>query len=364
MCAPTLLISLLYAAAAHPQDTAKPPATKPHLQSLAAKTRAEADVPALGLVVMHAGERPAIAVDGVRVVGGETKVTPDDLWHLGSITKSFTATLVARLVEQGKVSWDDTVGARLGGAVPNIHKQYRDVTFMHLLSHRSGLQANIPGWMFASFAAEPEDRIADRLRWVKIALEQEPVGPKEETYEYSNNGFIVAGAMLESATGQSWEDLMRKEVFGPLGLKSAGFGGPQGDTPDAQPRGHRTVDGKRVAVPPDADNPPALGPAGRIHMSLADLATYLSVHAAGREGFLTKASYERLHTTPFGGNYALGWVVISPEGRWHNGSNTMWYAEAVFDRDNHTVAAVAVNDGTGGDLRNTVRALLHGLMRE
>ncbi|MHC5110693.1 MAG: serine hydrolase domain-containing protein [Planctomycetota bacterium] len=326
--------------------------------------RPEANVPALGLVVQRRDDKPTIAVDGLRVAGGKRKVTTDHLWHWGSIGKSMTATLAARLVERGVVAWDDTIGQRLGNVVPSMRDEYRDVTLSMLLSHRSGMPANIPVEQFANFASSPAEPIPDRLAWVKIALAQEPEVPKKETYHYSNNGYIVAGAMLGSATGRSWEDLMRKEVFGPLNLASAGFGAPAAADPNGQPRGHRSILGADAPVAPDADNPPALGPAGRIHMSLADIATYLTVHATRRESFLSKETYDRLHTASFGGFYALGWVVTDEKRRWHNGSNNSWDAEATFNLENGTVAAVVVNDGDIKNVQPTVRKLIQTLTKK
>ena len=157
---------------------------------------------------------------------------------------------------------------------------------------------------------------------------------------------------------------MATEVFAALGLASAGFGPPRGKTPDAQPRGHQNVGGKDVPAPPTADNPPALGPAGRIHMSLTDMTKYLNAHATRRSDFLSKETYQRLHTKPFGGIYALGWVVTAPQGRWHNGSNTLWYAEVAFNLTSGNVAAVAVNDGDIKNVQPTVRALLQALMKK
>ncbi|MCH8269853.1 MAG: beta-lactamase family protein [Planctomycetes bacterium] len=334
------------------------------LAALAVQTRQEAGAPALGLVVVREGGVPEIAVDGVRVSGNETAVTADDKWHWGSITKSMTATLVARLAEKDIVSWDDTVGDLLGEVVPDMHQDYRAVTFMHLLSHRAGLAANIPIERFADFGQSPDDPITDRLGWVRIALSQQPAGPKETTYGYSNNGVIVAGAMLEAATDESWETLIRREVFSPLGITGAGFGPPRGPQPDDQPRGHQPMNGVDKAVPIDADNPAALGPAGRVHMPLADMARFLLAHARKRPDFLRADSYDLLHATPFGGNYAMGCVVISPEARWHNGSNTMWYAEAIFNLTDGTVAAIVVNDGDITSVQPAVRTLLRKLMEK
>ncbi len=329
------------------------------LAERAAAVRAEAKVPGLGLMLLRPDAEPEIAVAGVRLAGGDATVAVDDLWHWGSITKSMTATLVARLVEREVVRWEDTVGERLGEAVPDMRDEYRDVNFLHLLSHRGGLPSNISTEHFESFGQNPEEPISDRLAFVRYALAQEPVGPKEANFEYSNNGVIVAGAMLEAASGESWEALMRREVFEPLGMKSAGFGAPL----EGQPRGHVSSPEGPQPVPPNSDNPAAVGPAGRVHMSLADMARYLDVHVRERGDFLDEGSFAALHSIPFGGNYALGWMVTSPSVGWHNGSNTMWYAEVSFDRESGTCAAVAVNDGDLNRVQPKVSALLRELMK-
>jgi len=330
------------------------------LAAQVARAHAAAKSPALGCVVLEAGGEPQVAVQGVRMAGGDDAVTKDDVWHVGSITKSMTATLVARLVEREVVGWDDTVEQHLGELVPDMENDFRDVTLRQLACHRAGLAANIPLMRFGEFGQAPEDPIAERLAFVRIALSQAAVGALETHYEYSNNGFIVIGAMLEAATGEPWETLLKREVFEPLGLSSGGFGAP----PDGHPRGHTTVGGKDVPVPPRSDNPHALGPAGRVYMTLADLARYAGAHATQRADFLSAKSWETLHTPPFGGEYALGWIVIDDTLRWHNGSNTMWYAEVLFDRASGKVVAAAVNDGDLPTVVRPVKDLVKGLMLE
>ncbi|MHC4975418.1 MAG: serine hydrolase domain-containing protein [Planctomycetota bacterium] len=311
------------------------------LQVLVDEAREEIDVPALGAMRVDAGGELMVAVSGVRVVGTDEAVTADDLWHFGSITKSMTGTLVARLVERGVVGWDDTVGGLLGELVPTMRDEFRDVTFAHLLSHRSGMSANLPLERMNTYPLHAKDPIGERLEWAREALEADGAGPMEETFVYSNNGYVVAGAMLEAATGQTWEDLMRAEVFGVLGLESAGFGGPG----EGQPRGHRPGEDGETPVAADWDNPAAIGPAGTVRMTLADMATYLRAHATMDEEFLARASYERLRAAPFGGHYALGWVVVGEDARWHNGSNNTWYAEAVFNFADGIAGAIVMNDG-------------------
>jgi CubicO group peptidase (beta-lactamase class C family) len=175
-----------------------------------------------------------------------------------------------------------------------------------------------------------------------------PLGPKGTTFEYSNNGYVVAGAMLEAKLGQSWEALIQAHLFEPLGLASAGFGAPGRAGAIEQPVGHAAEpDGTRQAYPVGAgvtDNPAVLGPAGRVHMNLPDLLRYLAAHRDGT-GYLRPQNWSILHTPPFGGAYAMGWVVRDQGRLWHNGSNTLWYAEVLVDGAAGTVAAAAANDG-------------------
>src|SRR5262249_59662437 len=161
-----------------------------------------------------------------RQLGSGIAARETDIWHLGSITKSMTATLVARLVEDGALRWDDTVGELLGRVAPDMSKAYRPATFRHLLSHRAGLQANIEIADLLKFSRDTEDAGEDRKAYARLALAQVPKGPMETTFEYSNSGYVLAGAMIEARLGSSWEVLIRSKLFEPLGLASAGFGAP------------------------------------------------------------------------------------------------------------------------------------------
>jgi CubicO group peptidase (beta-lactamase class C family) len=310
--------------------------------------RADAGLPALAAAASRLGGGTMDWATGERALGSGVKVTKTDRWHLGSITKSMTATLVARLVEAGKVSWTDTVGATLGAAAPQMRAEYRDVNFLHLLSHRSGLPGNLPGPELMAFKRENPDPRAERLEYARKALAQTPSGPKESHFEYSNSGFILAGAMLEVKLGDRWEELIRKHLFAPLGLASAGFGAPDAKDDLSQPVGHGP--GATSPLAPYrasggvTDNPAVLGPAGRVHMRLSEVLKYLAAHR-DRSDLLKPASWDRLHTPPFGGDYALGWVVRAPGVFWHNGSNTLWYAEVSFNTNSKVVAAAASNDG-------------------
>ena len=325
--------------------------------------RAGINTPAMAAAASKAGGRTITLATGLRAVGHDQPVTTSDKWHLGSITKSMTSTLVARFAEAGRVSWTDTVGGVLGAAIPDMRAEYRDVTFRHLCSHRAGLQGNIEMSDLLAFPRESADSRADRVRYARLGLLQAPHGPKEATFEYSNTGYVIAGAMLETKLGAPWEALIQEHVFSPLGMASAGQGAP--GTPGAydQPCGHApNAAGQMEAYPQGGqltDNPAALGPAGRVHANFEDVLKYLTAHCEMRSSFLNRESWQTLHTPPFGGPYAMG---FSRQGNalWHNGSNTLWYAEVMFDQSRGIVAAAGANDGRAGDLRAPVGAALIG----
>lgn len=310
----------------------------------------------MGVASQRKGAHSDVWVDGERQIGTGVSVARDDKWHIGSITKSMTATLVARLVADGAVKWDQTVGEILGKGAPDMHPVYRSASFKHLLSHRSGLPRDIPFAEFSKFSREPINVREERIAYTRLALSMEPNGPIESDFHYSNNGYVVVGSMLETKLGKSWEELISLHVFERLKLATAGFGAPGRSGAIDHPVGHARSGDELTAYPvgePITDNPAALGPAGRVHISLAELLTYLEGHR-DRSSFLPAKLWSMLHTAPFGGDYALGWRVLKNGSLWHNGSNTLWYAEAMVDRSSGFVAAAAVNTG---DLQEAVPAV-------
>lgn len=345
---------------------APPPPPEALTQAFLGKTRQVSHAPAIGAAYARGGTAATILVDGVRSSEADTKVTAADQWHLGSITKSMTATLVARLAEAGGITWDTTVADILGGSVKDINDSYRRASFRHLCSHHAGLQANIDMADLMGFSrADGPDPRAERLKYAALALKQTPVAAPGEKMLYSNNGYIIAGAMLEAVHKKPWEELISQYVFAPLGLKSAGFGAPGTPGKLDQPLGHTASTADPAKMIPATlggghivDNPVALGPAGRVHMALDDLVTYLNAHLRCPESFLKAGSWKTLHTPPYEGNYAMGWVA-GPNGQiWHNGSNTMWYAEIVVDPARQAVAAAACNDGNLAEVQPAIGAIL------
>ncbi|MEO1225503.1 MAG: serine hydrolase domain-containing protein [Pseudomonadota bacterium] len=318
-------------------------------QGLAAELLSRTGAPGVA-VAYHRDGAEGLAVAGVRALGSDTPIEPEDLWHLGSNTKSMTATLVARLDEAGEIGWDATIGETLGATLPEMDPAYRNVTIRQLLAHRSGLPANLGVLQVLPLVGMAADRdlIADRLSYARATLSRPPESTPGTDYLYSNAGYIVVGAMLEAATGTPWETLMAREVFGPLGLTSAGFGPP--GTVDAldQPRGHQgtIADGLTPMEPNErADNVPALGPAGTVHMSASDLLAYLVAHLNADPSFLSPASWTALHSPEDGHDYVAGWLALSEGTLLHTGSNTFWYMLVVLWPDRGEALMLAANAG-------------------
>jgi len=262
------------------------------------------------------------------------------------------------MVEAGVIGWGNTIGAVFDAPGYSVPQASRDATLLHLLSHRAGLQANVTG---VEFSHELNDAREERLRYVRTALAMEPADGVGKKMIYSNNGYTVAGAMLEKLAGKPWETLIQTEVFKPLGIKHAGQGTPGHRGKIDQPLGHTVKDGKRVpdqAETPGSDNVVAIGPAGRVHMPLTDMITYLTAHRDQPAKFLKGESWSKLHTPQFGGNYALGWFKREDGALFHNGSNTMWYGEAFIDQKTGVVCTACANDAT----RETMYAVSNVLM--
>lgn len=322
------------------------------LADLITELREQHKLVGLAAMVMVDGKIVAAAADGERKLHSGVPIELGDRWHLGSITKSITATMIARLVESGRMKWTDTIGERFSDAV--IHDDWKQVTLEQLLTHTSGAPANFSLAVRLKEPALGPECTRERRKAVIDVMAEKPSQPPGEKFAYSNVGYTIAGAMAESATGVRWEDLVKREVFEPLKLADAGFGPPKSSSQTLdQPRGHETIFGWKVSAMDGEDNTPIMGPCGAIHMTLGNLCQYATEHLRGELGsgkLLAAETYHRLHK-PVLQNYACGWVVKQPTNEtahkvyWHNGSNTMWYALVVFIPEKNAVVAVASNDG-------------------
>lgn len=292
-----------------------------------------------GLIHSHTG--------GVRRLGAPDRATLQDLWHLGSNGKAMTAALYGRLVEQGRATWGATVPQLFPGLT--IDPAWKNTTVEQLLGHRAGVEERSTmqgGWLMK--AHQDKRPIREQRTEVAASIFGKAPAGKPGAFSYANFNYVIVGAAIERITNATWEDAIQAELFKPLGITTAGFGAPQG----ANPWGHRPAKSGAQTLPIElipvdpagfADNPAALGPAGRIHMTLPDYARFVRLFLTKGDGVLKSETIVKL-TTPVPGEgrgYALGWGVNTDVGGAkgpvlaHEGSNTMWHA------------ATAIAPGTG-----------------
>jgi CubicO group peptidase (beta-lactamase class C family) len=300
-----------------------------------AAIRKKHNVPALAVIATKDGQIVDRAAAGVRKQGDPTLITTNDVVHIGSCTKSMTATLAGILIEEGKLRWNTTIGEVFPELKGKMDQRYEAVTLEQLLRNRGGVPGEPPtaAWKRAwQQVGTPREQ---RVEFIAAVLAAPPAAAPGTKMIYSNQGYTIFGAMLEKISGQDFESLMTEKLFQPLGMHTAGFGAPGAKDKVNQPWGHT----KKLFMtsPEHSDNPPVLSPAGRVHCSLDDLARYAMMHLQPTNTLLKPETMAKLHAAPEGGeiksvldNYACGWVRMKRSWAggpvlWHNGSNTMWY---------------------------------------
>ncbi len=310
--------------------------------------------PALAAAIVTRDGIEWSGVRGVRRFGSDDRAAIDDVWHLGSCTKAMTAALYGRLVDQGKAEWQLTIPQLFPQL--KVHRGWHAATVASLLMHRAGM-SDTP-WLTDEWVRTAQRDRSDlrkqRLDLVAQVVAEPPAhGPG--TLEYCNLDYIVVGTAIEEITGGRWENVMRRELFAPLGIRSGGFGAARGMVPWP----HRAVDDQPLPINPDrddSDNPAIVGPAGTAHMSLQDYARFVRMFLKAGSGIVSKETMDML-VTPFGADqvdYALGWVIVR-DRPWakgimlgHEGTNTLNHAYCAIAPAIGKAVIAFSNDGKRG----------------
>lgn len=311
----------------------------------------ESGRPAIAAFTIYDGEIIELAAEGLRSADDVAEVTERDLWHIGSITKSMTATLAAFLVDDGLITWDTTIGEVFPEWSDQILEQNQAIEFQQLLTHTSGLEDDFSNPVYAEFDPTLSSE-EQRLTGGPMALSYDHGRPVNE-FHYANVNFILAGTMLEKITGQSWRQLISERMFQPLGIVDFGFGLPGEEGVLDQPTGH-TFNGVS-AIPGDWVHELVFDPSGLVHISLEGMATYANFHLQGIRGegsLLSESSYQMLYSPASqvgSGAYAMGWFLSSDGYQmFHDGSNSRWYAYIKIDADLNAAFFVVSNSFSAG----------------
>jgi CubicO group peptidase (beta-lactamase class C family) len=280
------------------------------------KVRRRFDLPDLGAAIVVGSKVVAASAVGVRKYGTHVSVTQDDPFHLGSITKVMTATLVGMMIDDGVLFWDTNMRQMFPELVKSMPTAYRDVTVLQLLSHTGGFPYG-PSMPIEAITASGRTAAQRRYAYVKAAIADLPAAEPGTKTIYSGGGVVVM-AYIERKTKKTYEQLMRERLFGPLGMKTAGIADHMASEGGVDaPWGHRQTDGKTIPCEPDHHSPVnGRQPVGGVYCSMADMGRFLAFQLQGAHGhgrLLKPDTFRRLQTAVPGSGFAPGWSVEQPD---------------------------------------------------
>lgn len=261
--------------------------------------------------------------------------------RIGSVTKTFTATAVLKLVDEGKVRLDDPIASFVDG-VPNGEA----ITVRQLLTMSSGLSdyTKVPGFEETLFADPRREFTPNEL--LDLAFTAPAQFPPGEKFEYCNTNYVLLGVLVERVAGKALSDYLAQNVLDPLGLDDTAFPlGTEFPTPHALGYTESFQEG---GPPQDASDWSAsfTGAAGAMTSTLADMRKWLPALATGSL-LSPELQKQRLETLPEPGgpaDFGYGMGVFTVDG-WigHNGSVPGYQTVAVYLPERETTLVVMIN---------------------
>ncbi len=373
-----LAAALLLVAASPAIASSAPP---PGIDAYVADMLKEFGAPALSLAIVEDGRVILAKAYGVRKLGTDEKVDEHAAFPIGSETKAFTAAALAILVDRHKLAWDDRVVDRLPGFRMYDPYATANMTIRDLLTHRSGLGLGEGDLLIIPRTNRSRADIVHALRYLK------PATGFRESFAYDNILYIVAGALVEAVSGQSWEDFVTRNIFVPAGMKDA--------HPDYDARAANAVSlhartggpvrglGEETVLQDPLRG--VVAPAGGINASALDMAAWMNIQLArgalpnGKHLFSTTQSEQMWRPVvvvppdefqlpaelagmqPQMQDYALGWFVDDYHGHVvveHAGAVLGGIAMQYLIPEKHVGISVAVNSEDNGARRAVMFRLL------
>ena len=287
---------------------------------------------------------------------GKVEVDGDTLFEIGSVTKTFTATLLELAVERGEVALDDPVQKFLPPSVTIPSREGKQITLLDLATHTSALprlpsnmQPKDPENPYADYSVE---QLYEFLNGCKLTRD---IGAK---YEYSNLGVGLLGHILALKAGTNYEALVLREICRPLKMDSTRIT----LTPELKARlalGHN-----QAGVPVENWDIPTLAGAGALRSTANDLLKYLSANIGLSDVPLARTmARAQVIRAPAGStetSIALAWHVTKRFGSeivWHNGGTGGYHSFVGFDRTNRQGVVVLAN--SSNDIDDIGRHLLN-----
>lgn len=297
-------------------------------------------------------------------------ITPNTLFPIGSSTKAFTAALVGKLEDEGKVSLDSPVVNYLPQLRFYADELTNKVTLRDMMSHRTGLARYDLAWY--AFPTSSRDSLLNRIRFMK------PNVGLREKWQYNNFMYLAQGMLAEHLSGQTWEKNIEKVFFKPLGMtrSNTSISALQQDV-DAAIGYTVTQDSILKKVPYYNIN--AMGPAGSINSSVNELGDWVQLWLNGGErdgkeilskNYVSDAASSQMvmsdgkpkgeHPDISFSNYGLGWMLSSYRGHYlvEHGGNIDGFSASVSFFPYDKLGIIVLSNQNGSSVPNVVRNLI------
>ncbi|GAA0915867.1 serine hydrolase domain-containing protein [Nonomuraea longicatena] len=291
---------------------------------LDAVVKAKAATAVLALV-RDEGRDVSVAA-GVRDLGSKAPADERGHFRIGSVTKTFVATVLLQLVEEGRIGLDDKVDAHLPGALP----AGSPITVRQVLDHTSGLfdyaGAGIPGWSVRDY--RPKESLYDQTpeELLAVGRSKPPYFQPGTGWRYSNTNYIVAAMLIEKKTGRPYAAEIEDRILRPLGMRRTHVPGHDTEMPRPHARGYEPYRGRMVDA--TRANPSLEHGAGEMISTTADLATFLDALLGGK---LISATTLKQMRTVNASDYGLGLQAFPlPCGGKAYGHSGRWFGYLTY----------------------------------
>jgi CubicO group peptidase (beta-lactamase class C family) len=282
--------------------------TKSVLSGLIERTLKETGVPSISIALVRGDSIVWKAAFGYANVRTKTPATPETMYNAGSTFKAVTATALMQMVEQGKLQLEHPIDRYLGD--PTFRdRTNRDqpITFIHLLSHWSGL-TSLPGVGEKEMKPIWGQDSPRSLPQAVAALHS--IRPPGTQFEYNNYGYGLAGLLLERISGMSYEQYVVDRVLKPLGVATPHPVWPTPDMVEVMALPYEVRDGQPRPAPQVHND---AYPAGNVYLTAEDMARFLGAHVNGGvfqgQRILSERSVGEMRTPRFSGNYGFGFRI-------------------------------------------------------
>ena len=314
-------------------------------------------VPGATLGILRLGEDPVYAHHGILNARTGIETTDDSVFQIGSMSKVWTTSVVMRLVDEGRLDLDTPIVEYVPEFSSSDPEVTRTVTMRHLLSHTSGIDGDV-----FTDTGRGDDTLEKYVALLDGIAQNHPLGV---TMSYCNSGFVLAGRVIEKITGTTWDQAMRDLLMSPLGLTHSSTL-PEEAIMFRAASGHTGADDDGPTLAPAWMLPRAMGPAGLVNSTTADVLAFARMHltgglAADGTRVLSEESVARMQERqvdmpdPYslGDAWGVGWILFDWDGRRLYGHDGNTIGQAAFLRilpEERIAVTLLTNGGNTHDL--------------